>query len=151
VTRIDSGERLLCFLLLDGPIPASTGRQAWIANGMPANDERLLTASLRRVIGRPIHVGAIGGRWWWRTKGDQRPIPKNTQYRECNRCLRIYDLPNTTSLCLQAGCLGTYHPTEATPTPETHPYTVRLTERASKDTWVSEGWRGSPFRRGHSR
>jgi hypothetical protein len=113
MTRVADGARLLRYLVADGPIPSSAGRQAWATNGMPADDERLLTAALRRAGIKPEHHGhpGVAQRWWWRAPGDDRPIGGNIKPHECTACKRILNLPDSPRLCISTPrCPGHYEP-----------------------------------------
>jgi hypothetical protein len=147
------------YLMLDGPLPSSSGRQAWLSNGMPYN-EWLLTASLRRAGVQSVHVGRPGTpqRWWWRTQGDDRPVGTQTSLYECRQCLRVLELPiDSHRLCLLTpGCHGVYQPNpqlehirplphQDTRETQCRPYTVKSSP--AQTTWRVEGFRGSPLRR----
>jgi hypothetical protein len=140
MTRAADGARLLRFLVADGPIPSSTGRQAWVQNGMAPNDERLLTTSLRRAGITPEHQGRPGTRqtWWWRAPGDDRPIGGEIRGHECTGCRRILNLPGP-RLCISTPrCPGHYQPT---PWLTNQPQATPPTHRASNASTDLEAWR----------
>jgi hypothetical protein len=119
MSKADDGARLLRFILSDGPLPAQTGRTAWVQNGMAARNERLLTASLRKAGITPEHAGYPGTRqsWWWSLLGDSRPIGAQVRVHECTACRRVLNLPES-RLCISTPrCPGTYVPTTYSPQP----------------------------------
>jgi hypothetical protein len=122
MTRADDGGRLLRFLVADGPLPSNAGRQAWVQNGWPANDERLLTAALRKAGIERVHHGypGVAQRWWWKAPGDTRPIGGDIKPYECIVCRQLLELP-APRLCISTPrCPGAYKPTPW-PTPPPKP------------------------------
>jgi hypothetical protein len=142
MSRASEAAKWLAFVLCDGPLPSTTGRAAWAQNGWPTDDERLLTASLRRAGIRPEHHGHPGTRqsWWWRAPGDIRPIGAEVRAHECNACRRILQLPEPRYCISTAKCPGHYVPTTLTPTHQP-------THQSHHDTFTSidlEAWRSTP-------
>jgi hypothetical protein len=111
-------------MLADGPTPASTGRSAWATNGMPPNDERLLTAALNKANVERHHHGRPGTpqRWWWKLPGDHSSlVGVDTTAQQCNVCHQTLDLPAIPRPCISTPrCPGSYRPTtrQATPIPQ---------------------------------
>jgi hypothetical protein len=91
---------------------------AWAQNGWPADDERLLTASLRRAGIKPEHHGhpGVAQRWWWRAPGDTRPIGAEIRTQQCTGCGRVLDPPRGTPLLHLNPTLPRPIPTRSAPT-----------------------------------
>jgi hypothetical protein len=147
MTRADDGGRLLRFLVADGPLPSNAGRQAWVQNGWPANDERLLTAALRKAGIERIHHGypGVAQRWWWKAPGDTRPIGGDIKPYECIACRKLLELP-APRLCISTPrCPGAYKPTPwPTPVTQTTPGSHRVSStQIDLSAWKS---RPSPLR-----
>jgi hypothetical protein len=144
MTRADDGGRLLRFLVADGPLPSSAGRQAWVQNGWPADDERLLTAALRKAGIKPEHHGhpGVAQRWWWKAPGDTRPTGAEIRTHECTACRKLLELPSGHRYCIStANCPGHYEPTpQFTLATQTTPGSHRV----SSISFNSEEWRTRP-------
>lgn len=110
MSRAQDAARWLRFAIAEGPIPSAAGRTAWATNGWPANDERLLTASLRRAGIKPKRDGHTGT-WWWRAPSDETPIGAETRAHECTACRKLLELPSEHRYCISTPrCPGQYQP-----------------------------------------